>query len=242
MSTNSQIITINDIEVQVVRKNIKNLHLGVYPPNGHVRVAVPQFITDENVRLAVITKLAWIKKQQANFEKQPRQSQRKMIFGESHYYFGRRYLLDVIERQGKHEVILRNNTIMDLFVRPGTTHKNRSLVLSEWYRDQLKKIIPNLIEKWQPIIGVHVNEWGVKKMKTKWGACNTSDGRVWLNLELAKKPAECLEYILVHEMVHLLERSHNDTFRAYMDKFMPQWSLHRKILNSVPLAHEEWTY
>ena len=242
MSTNSQIIKINDVEVRVVRKDIKNLHLGVYPPNGHVRVAVPQYVTDDNVRLAVISKLSWIRKQQANFEKQPRQSQREMIFGESHYCFGKRYLLDVIEQQGKHEVKLKTNTKMILYVRPGTRVDKRMAALTEWYRQQIKAIIPGLIQKWEPIIGVKVGSWGVKKMKTKWGACNTTDSRIWLNLELAKKPVECLEYIIVHEIVHLLERHHNDRFKGFMDKFMPKWKLHRDVLNQAPLAHDDWIY
>lgn len=242
MNTNKHTIKVNNIEVQVVRKDIKNLHLAVYPPDGHVRVAVPLHITDDNVRLAVISKLSWIKKQQATFQAQPRQSQRQMMSGESHYFFGRRYRLDVIERQGRHEVVIKNNSWLTLYVNPNTTSENRELVLNEWYRAELKKRIPPLIAKWEAIIGRQVNEWTIKKMKTKWGSCNIQASRIWLNLELAKKPPECLEYILVHEMVHLLERHHNNTFRTYMDKFLPNWRLHRDLLNSSPLAHEEWSY
>lgn len=235
-------LTVNNIEVQVVRKEIKNLHLGVYPPNGRVRVAAPNHVTDENVRLAVISKLGWIKKQQAHFQAQPRQSQREMVSGESHYVWGKRYLLDVEERSGKHEVLIKNNTRLLLIVSPNTTRVNRERVLNEWYRAALKERIPALIAKWEPIIGEPVGEWGVKKMKTKWGSCNIAERRIWLNLELAKKPAECLEYILVHEMVHLLERQHNEQFRAHMDRLMPQWRWHRDVLNQSPLAHEEWGY
>ncbi|MCI0646889.1 MAG: M48 family metallopeptidase [Chloroflexi bacterium] len=238
----SAILTVNGIEVQVVRKAIKNVHLAVYPPDGRVRVAVPLHVTDDNVRLAVINKLGWIKKQQAAFEAQPRQSQREMVTGESHYVWGRRYLLDVVERAGKHEVVIKNNARLILYVNPDTTRANRELALNEWYRAKIKKRVPALLAKWEPIIGEQVAEWGVKRMKTKWGSCHIARRRILLNLELAKKPVECLEYILVHEMVHLLERRHNDAFRAHMDRFLPQWPLHRDILNQAPLAHEDWEY
>ena len=243
MSTsNGQTITVNDIEVQVVRKPIKNLHLGVYPPDGRVRVAAPTHVTDDNIRLAVISKLAWIKKQQAAFQAQTRQSQREMVTRESHYFWGRRYLLDIIERPGKHEVAIKNNKTLVLYVRPNTTRANRELALNQWYRAALKERLPDLLAKWEPITGVQVAEWGIKRMKTKWGSCNIEAKRIWLNLELAKKPSECLEYILVHEMVHLLERRHNDQFRTHMDKLMPHWRFHRDLLNQSPLAHEDWTY
>jgi hypothetical protein len=247
MNTNNSVafnstINVNDIEVQIVRKPIKNLHLGVYPPNGRVRVAAPSHVTDDNVRLAVISKLSWIKKQQASFRAQTRQSQREIVTGESHYVWGKRYLLDVVERSGKHEIAIKSNKRLTLFVSPNTTRANRELVLNEWYRAALKAYVPDLIAKWEPIIGVQVAEWGIRKMKTMWGSCKIESGRIWLNLELAKKPRECLEYILVHEMVHLLERHHNEQFRAYMDKFMPQWRWHRDVLNQAPLAHEEWGY
>lgn len=225
-----------------MRKAIKNLHLAVYPPEGRVRVAVPLHVTDENVRLAVIAKLGWIKKRQTNFKDQPRQSRREMVSGESHYFMGRRYLLDVVQRHGRHDIAIENNTRMTLYVQPGTSERNKEKVLIEWYRRQLKTLIPDLITKWEPVIGVQVSQWGIKKMKIRWGACNIAAKRVWLNLELAKKPPECLAYILVHEMVHLLERHHNDRFKALMDRFMPQWRLYREALNQAPLAHEDWYY
>lgn len=235
-------IIVNGIHVQIVRKPIKNLHLGVYPPNGRVRAAVPMHVTDDNVRLAVISKLSWIKRKQAAFHAQSRQSQREMVTGESHYLWGKRYRLEVVERNGKHEVVIKNNSWLTLYVKPNSDRVSRELALNAWYRAALKERIPQLIVKWEPRIGETVSEWGVRKMKTKWGSCNIEARRVWLNLELAKKPPECLEYILVHEMVHLLERQHNDRFRAHMDKFMPQWRLHRDVLNKRPLAHEEWGY
>jgi len=235
-------LVVSGIPVQVVRKAIKNLHLSVCPPDGHVRLAVPLHMTDDNVRLAVITRLSWIRKQQANFQAQPRQSEREMVTGESHYVFGKRYRLEVIERRGRHEVIIKNNSTLQLFVNPGTSTQNRALVLTEWYRKQLKARIPDLLKHWEPVIGEQVTAWGIKKMKTKWGSCNISQRRIWLNLELAKKQIECLEYVLVHELVHLLERHHSDRFKAYMDKYLPQWQRCRDILKREPLGNDNWVY
>ncbi|MCT7986370.1 M48 family metallopeptidase [Laspinema sp. A4] len=231
----SQII-IRDIPIQIVRKPIKNLHVGVYPPHGHVRVAAPLHLSEDNIRLAVISRLSWIKKQRANFEAQPRQSKREMVSGESHYVFGSRYRLEVIERRGRHEMALIPPKTLQLFVNPGTSPQNRALVLTEWYRSQLRARIPDLLDHWQPIIGQEVAEWGIKKMKTKWGSCNINQHRIWVNLELAKKPVECLEYVVVHELVHLLERHHNQRFKAYMDQYLPNWRECRDILNREPLG------
>ena len=235
-------IIVAGIRVQIIRKDIKNLHLGVHPPEGHVRVAVPKHVTDERIRLAVIDKLAWIKKQQAEFLAQPRQTAREMVTGECHYFFGKSYRLEVIEQAGKHKVELAGGNKIRLTVTKNTTTERRLTLINEWYREQLKQLIPALLAKWQNKIGVVVNDWGVKKMKTKWGSCNIEAKRIWLNLDLAKKPPECLEYILVHELVHLLERHHNNRFVGFMDEFMPKWRLHRDTLNKSPLSHEEWEY
>jgi len=235
-------ITVHGLRVDVVRKNIKNLHLAVYPPNGRVRVAAPLRVNDEAVRLAVISRLAWIKRRQSKFEAQDRQSAREYVSGESHYYQGRRYRLNVIDHDGLPRVIVRNKTTIDLCVRTGGDIAHRERVFLAWYRQQLKAMVPPLIAKWEPILGVMVADWGVKQMKTKWGTCNVEARRIWLNLELVKKPALCLEYIVVHEMAHLLERHHDDRFTAYMDKFMPQWRLHRAELNREPLGHVTWEY
>ena len=186
--------------------------------------------------------MSWIRRRRAVFRQQERQSPREMVTGESHYYLGQRYRINVIEDDGPGRVKFRNRTTMDVFVRPGTDAQQREKVLQRWYRKQLKALIPSLLEKWEPIVGVEVADWGVKRMKTKWGSCNIEARRVWLNLELVKKPAICVEYILVHEMVHFLERHHNDQFREYMDQFMPQWCLYRDALNRSPLANEEWGY
>jgi predicted metal-dependent hydrolase len=235
-------ISVGNISIDVVRKDIKNLHLGVYPPNGRVRIATPLKIDDESVRLFAISKMAWIKKQQLKFEAQERQSERRFVSGESHYYKGKRYLLNVIYRNAAPKVEIRNMTYIDLYVRIGSTKEQREKVLTEWYRKQLKVQVPALIDKWQKIIGIKLNDWGIKKMKTKWGTCTIASCRIWLNLELAKKPEHCLEYIIVHEMVHLIERNHTDRFIAYMNKFMPQWHLYKEELNRSMLSHEIWSY
>ncbi len=242
MTTEIHHLTVSGVKVEVVRKDIKNLHLGVYPPHGRVRVAAPLVISDEAVRLAVIDKLGWIRRQKAKFAEQPRQSQREMVNGESHYFLGKRYRLRVHEQDAPAQVAIRGVASLDLFVRPGTTADQREAVLLRWHREQLKALIPPLLEKWQPILGVQVADWGIKKMKTKWGSCSPASRRVWLNLELAKKPAQCLEYIVVHELVHLLERHHNERFTALLESHLPQWRQYRAMLSQAPLGHEEWNY
>jgi predicted metal-dependent hydrolase len=179
-------IKVSGLAVDVVRKDIKNLHLAVYPPLGRVRVAAPLLVSDEAVRLAVISKLSWIKKQKSKFTSQARQSAREYVSGESHYFQGSRYRLNVIYQTGAARVAIRNKSTLDLFVRVGSDREQREKVLLEWYRQQLKVLIPPLVALWEPIIGVQVADWQVKKMKTKWGTCNIAAGRIWLNLELAK--------------------------------------------------------
>lgn len=233
-------ITIAGIRVEIVHKDIKNLHLGVYPPNGRVRVAAPLVLSDEAVRLAVIEKLAWVKKHKARFKDQPRQSQREMVNGESHYFLGQRYRLRVHEQAGAPKVALRGIATMDLFVRPGASQEQREAILLGWYREQLKALLPPLLEKWQTVIEVRASSWGIKKMRTKWGSCSIKAHRIWLNLELAKRPTQCLEYVLVHELVHLLEKHHNERFVRLMDQFMPHWKVYRDELKQIPLGHEPW--
>ena len=228
--------------VYVVRKDIKNLHLGVYPPHGRVRVAAPLRVSDNAVRLAVIGKLGWIKRQRAKFDAQTRQSERDMVSGESHFFLGQRYRLHVVHDHGPAKVIVRNKSTIELYVRRDSNAEQRERVMQRWYREQLKELIPPILEKWERKLGVHPKQWAIKKMKTKWGACNMEVCRVWLNLELAKKPVPCLEYIIVHELVHLLERHHNDNFNAIMKQVLPQWRMRRAELNAAPLAHETWSY
>ena len=228
--------------VEVVRKDIKNLHVGVYPPSGRVRVAAPLRLDDEAVRAAVASRLGWIRRQQDEFARQDRQSKREFVSGESHYFEGRRYRLDVAEFDGPPMVRILNNTTMMLSVRPGSDRDVREAVLDRWYRSQLRGRLPALVSKWEPKIGARASEVRIKKMKTLWGSCNKDARRIWLNLELAKKQASCLEYIVVHELVHLIERSHNNRFSDLMGSHMPQWRLHRDLLNRAPLAHADWSY
>jgi predicted metal-dependent hydrolase len=218
------------------------MHLAVYPPTGRVRIAVPLRIDDEAVRLFVITKLSWIRQQQRKFAGQERQTPREYVNRESHYFFGSRYLLKVIEHDAPPKVLLKGKTYIEMYVRPNTTAKQRQTLMNEWYRKELKKLLPPMVQKWENILSVQVDEWGIKQMKTKWGTCNIEAKRVWINLELAKKPLHCLEYILVHEMIHLLERHHNDRFLAYMEKYMPQWKFYKGELNRLPVAHADWEY
>jgi predicted metal-dependent hydrolase len=235
-------IDVGGLAVEVVRKPIKHLHLGVHPPSGRVRVAAPVRLKREAVRLAVISRLGWIHRQRRAFEAQERQSEREMRTGESHFFRGRRYLLDVHEQIGPASVQLTGNKRIRLLVRPGADRAAREAVLRRWYRQRLREALPALLAKWQPRVGVEVAEVRIRRMKTRWGSCNAGARRLWLNLELAKKPASCLEYIVVHEMVHVLERQHNTRFRERMDAAMPSWRRYRAELNRAPLAHEDWRY
>lgn len=244
MTTNitGHFIEVGGRPIEVVRKDIKNLHVGVYPPNGRVRVAVPLRLDDEALRMAIISRLGWIKQKQSEFERQDRQSQREFVTGESHYFEGRRYLLDVVEDERAPMVCLLNKKTMALRIQPGTSRDSREEILYRWYRQQLRNRLPALVKKWEPRVGKRVSEVRIKKMKTRWGTCNSDAGRIWLNLELVKKPPSCLEYIVVHEMAHLIERGHNVRFHDLMDSLMPQWSVCRDQLNQLPLAHADWRY
>lgn len=242
MSTDPRTITVRGLKVDVVRKNIKNLHLGVYPPNGRVRIAVPLAVSDDAIRLAVIGKFGWIRRQREKFTGQPRQTKRDMVNGESHYVFGRRYRLSLVVSKGRPRILLKTKTKMELHVPARTSAATRRSVLDRWYREEIRAAAGPLLEQWQEKLGVRLSFWGVKRMKTKWGSCNHRTKRVWVNLELAKKPLECVEYIVVHELVHLLEPNHGNRFISLMDKHLPDWRQRRRLLDSSPLAHESWTY
>lgn len=234
-------IQLGEMTVDVVLKNIKNVHLSVYPPNGKVRIAAPERMSMDTIRIYAISRLSWIRKQQQKFKDQIREAPREYLNKESHYFLGKRYQLKVIELDEAPRVELRHSTI-DLYIRPGATVEKRREVLENWYRQQLKEIIPPLIQKWEKVMNVRTREFAIKKMRTKWGTCNREAGRIWLNLELVKKPHACIEYILVHEMVHLLERHHNDRFLAFMDKFLQDWKQLKKELNRLPVSHVDWGY
>jgi len=241
-STSRSSLTVGGVKVAVVRKNIKNIHLGVYPPYGRVRIAVPRHIDDEAARLAVVNKLGWLKKQIVSFASQPRLSDPDAVSGESWYVFGQRYRLDVVTTKGKPEVRKPTKSRLELHVPSRCKKEVRLTLLDRWYRKQLREAAEPLLVKWESKIGVRADFWGVKRMKTKWGSCNHETKRIWLNSELAKKPVECLELIVVHELLHLLTPKHDQKFLDLMNKYLPNWQSLRDQLNSTPLAHEDWLY
>ena len=234
-------IQLGDIGVDVVRKDIKNVHLSVHPPNGRVRIAAPERMSLDTVRVFAIAKLPWIKKQQRKLREQERETAREYIDRESHYVWGKRYLLKVVEADRPASVELSHGQMI-LRARRGADRAKRQTFVEEWHREQLRKAVPPLIEKWERLIGVRVRRFFIQRMKTKWGSCNDRAGSIRLNTDLARKPMECLEYIVVHEMVHLLEPTHNARFMALMDQFMPKWQSHRDVLNRLPVRHESWDY
>lgn len=234
-------IKLGEITVDVIQKDIKNIHLSVHPPSGRVRISAPLRLNLDTIRVFAVSKINWIKKQQTKILKQRRETKREYINLESHYYLGKRYLLKIIESESTPKVIIQHDHIV-LHIRKYTLSEKRKAILNNWYRQRLKEIIPEYIEKWEKIVNVKVEDFGIKRMKTRWGTCNRKAKRIWLNLELAKKPLHCIEYIIVHEMVHLLERYHNEKFIAHMNKFLPRWKYLKEELNSFPLVHENWGY
>ncbi|MGA2502488.1 MAG: SprT family zinc-dependent metalloprotease [Anaerolineales bacterium] len=234
-------LDVGGILIDVVFKDIKNVHLSVYPPNGRVRIAAPSRMSLDTLRLYAIAKLDWIKRQQKKLLEQQRETPREYLDRESHHVWGQRYLLKVIEADLPPVVQLKHSTLL-LQVRPGSNEQKRQEILEAWFREQLKPAVLPLIAKWEPQLDVHVSHFFVQLMKTRWGSCNPDTGSIRLNTELAKKPRECLEYIVVHEMVHLLEPTHNRRFVALIDQFMPNWQFVRDILNQLPVRHENWIY
>lgn len=239
MSTEVSAIEVRGIAVEVVRKNIKNLHIGVYPPDGRVRVAVPQGFDDEALRHAVASRITWIRKKQRSFQEQARQTEREYATGESLYVWGQRHRLRVVAGD-KAEVSLKSKDALLLTAPASYTREQREAVVTGWYREQLKAVVPEVVERWAAAVGVEAPEWRVRRMKTKWGSCNREARRIWLNLELAKKPRECLDYIVVHELAHLVERGHGRPFHALLGSVMPSWATYQAELNRAPLAHERW--
>ena len=234
-------IELGEIAVEVVKKDIKNIHLSVYPPTGRVRISAPLRMNLETIRVFAISKLGWIKQQQKKLREQQRETPREYLDRESHYVWGKRYLLEVIEAHAAPAVELKHSKML-LRVRPGTSEDKKQAIVDEWYRAQIKKAVPPLIAKWEPLMSVKVERFFVQKMKTKWGGCNPDSKSIRLNTDLASKPPEYLEYIIVHEMVHLLVRDHGDRFTTLMDHYLPSWRLVRQTLNEAPLAHTNWAY
>lgn len=234
-------IKLGDITVDVVFKDIKNIHLSVNPPAGRVKISAPLRMNIDTIRVFVISKISWIKKKQKKFQEQERETPRQYLDLESHYVWGRRYLLKVIEVDEAPFVELKHKKMI-LRVRPEADEKKKQSIIDAWYREQLKKAVPPIIATWEPILGVKVERFFVQRMKTKWGSCNHKAHSIRLNTELAKKPKECLEYTIVHEMIHLLEPTHNARFITLMNQFMPFWQFCKNKLNQLPVSHEEWVY
>ena len=232
-------LELGDVSVDVVRKNIKNLHLSVHPPTGRVTIAAPTRMSPDAIRVFAISKLGWIRRQRTKLTAQVRETPREYVDRESHYLWGRRYLLTVQERDQAPAVIRRHNRLV-LGVRPGADVETRAQVMARWYRDQIREALPALLDKWQPVMGVACNRVLIQKMKTQWGSCNAATRNIRLNTELAKKPPECLEYVLVHELTHLREPRHSDRFVAILDAQLSGWRAARALLNAAPLAHEDW--
>lgn len=240
MTTSSAYLTIRGIDVDVVYKDIKNLHIGVYPPMGRVRVAAPHRLDDDQVRMAVIQRLTWIKRQREQLQSTARQSEREMVTGESHYVWGLRRRLQVIKRPGRAHVEIEGDRLL-LYVPEGATAERCRGYLDGWYRAQLREALPDVVAKWEQRLSLTVPQWTIRRMKTKWGSCNRETRHIWFNVELAKKHPDCLEYIVVHEMTHYLERNHGGRFIRLMDEFMPDWRSRRDLLNNAPLVDEEWS-
>jgi len=234
-------INLGEIAVDVVKKDIKNIHLSVYPPAGRVRISAPLRMDLDTIRVFAITKLGWIKSQQKKLRAQERETPREYMDRESHYLWGKRYLLKIEEQDAAPKVELKHNKMI-LRIRPATSQERKQEILEAWYREQLKAALPPLIAKWEVLMGVKVGHCFVQKMKTKWGSCSHGSGNIRLNTDLAKKPPECLEYIVVHELAHLLEPTHNARFIALMDQFMPKWKFYKDQLNRLPVRHEDWGY
>ena len=227
--------------VEIVRKSIKNLHVGVYPRDGRIRVAAPESVSQDAVRVAILTRLPWIKRQKISFEGQAREARRQFVSGETHFVFGRPHRLQVVKGSIRHRLEIEPDR-MFMHAPEDSTAQKRANYTQSWQRRNLREKAAPRMEEWATSLNLPVPTWGIRRMKTKWGSCNTQAKRIWLNLELAKKPPECLEYILVHELVHLLERNHNERFKGYMDKLLPDWRERRDLLNRMPLAHNNWIY
>ena len=234
-------IELGEITVDVILKDIKNIHLSVYPPTGRVRISAPNRMSLDTIRVYAISRLDWIKKQQDRFQNQEREPQRAFVTRESHCYLGKRYLLKITESDSPSTVILGHSQI-ELVVKPNSTVSQRGKLLDEWYRRQLRNVVAPYVEKWATAMDVNPEAFEIKKMRTKWGSCNREAKRIWLNLELAKKPSECIEYIVVHELAHLLERSHNQRFAGHMDRLLPNWRQLKDRLNRLPISHSDWDY
>lgn len=235
----SETIQIGDIPITVILKNVQNVHLSVHPPDGRVTLVAPTSTRLEVARAYAISKLTWIREQQRKFFEQARETHRQFVERESHYLWGRRYLLTVVQKDAKPGITLDHKRIT-LSIRPGSDHTKRAEVFHEWHKSLLHSVVPDLIQKWEPKLGVEVKQYFLQRMKTRWGSCNHEAGHIRLNTELVKKPKDLLEYVIVHEMVHLIEPTHSDRFIAILDTHYPNWREARAELNALPLSAESW--
>jgi len=235
------LLELGQVTLEVIRKDILNVHLSVYPPAGRVCVSAPSRMSLDTIRLFVISKLGWIKQQQKRMREQERESKREYLSHESHHVWGRRFLLKVETANAAPAVQMQHRTLL-LRVRPGADERTKEAAMANWYRQLLKIEVASLIKTWEPRLSVSVKSFFVQQMKTRWGSCNPRACTIRLNTELAKKPRECLEYIVIHEMLHLLEPTHNARFVSLLDQFMPKWRFYRDTLNSLPVRHERWGY
>ncbi len=235
----TEIIELGDIRISVTRKDIKNVHLSVHPPDGRITLVAPSATRFEVARAYAISKLGWIREQQEKLARQSRETPRNFIERESHYLWGRRYLMTVEYKKTKPAVSLDQKRII-LTVRPGSTHEKRAQVIHAWHKKLLHEAVPPLIKKWEKKLKVNLSGYFLQRMKTKWGSCNHKAGHIRLNTELVKKPRDLLEYVIVHEMAHLIEPTHNDRFIGILESKYPTWREARAELNELPLAAEKW--
>jgi predicted metal-dependent hydrolase len=232
---------LGELRIDVVKKDIKNLHLSVNPPLGAVRISAPLYMQLDTIRVFAISKLAWIKSQQRKIQAQDRESPREYLNRESHYVWGKRYLLKAVHESAVPSVRLTHSQLV-LVQRNTMTEAQQHTLLEAWYREQIRLAVPALLDKWQPVLGVTVARVFVQRMRTRWGSCNPVAKSIRLNTDLAKKPPACLEYILVHELMHLLEPTHNARFVALMELHLPKWRQLKAELNQLPVRHEDWEY
>jgi predicted metal-dependent hydrolase len=226
------ILRIEDLNVEVTKKKVKYIYLRICHPNGEVKVSAPRYSSLDSIRVFVLSKLPWIKEQQVKVKNRKREIQLDFVSNEIHYFDGKSYALNIIEKAGRPQIMLKDN-VMEMYVKPDTVKSKRKLLVESLYRKHLKDSIPVYVQKWEPVMKVKVNSFNVKRMRTKWGTCNIREKRIWLSLELAKKPAHLLEYVVVHEMVHLLERNHSKRFYGFMNEFLPGWRYMKEELNKV---------
>jgi len=224
------ILRIEDLNIEVTKKKVKYIYLRICHANGEVKVSAPRYSSLDSIRIFVLSKLPWIKEQQIKVKNRKREIQLDFVSNEIHYFDGKSYALNIIEKAGRTNVTLKDN-IMEMYIRPGTDRAKRKLLVERLYRKHLKDSVPYYIQKWEPVMNVKVNFFNVKRMRTKWGTCNIREKRIWFSLELAKKPAHLLEYVVVHEMVHLLERNHSKRFYGFMNEFLPGWRHMKEELN-----------